>query len=113
MSSWAKTDNGASAPLWALLYVNKSPTAANMHTGGNPASGKLYRNETADAFITGATIGLFNINASETSAGQLSQDGSTLLSVKGAHRGWVLRKTGSGGRANRIQSETLVTLTSN
>jgi len=113
MSSWAKTDNGASAPLWALLYVNKSPTAANMHTGGNPASGKLYRNETSGAFITGATIGLFNINASETSGGQLSQDGSTLLSVKGAHRGWVLRKTGSGGRSGRSQSETLVTLTSN
>jgi hypothetical protein len=113
MSSWAKTDSGNSAPLWALLYVNKSPTAANMSSSGNPGSGKLYRNETASAFISGATIGLFNINASETSAGQLSQDGSTLLSVKGAHRGWVLRKTGSGGRASRTQSETLVCLTSN
>ena len=113
MSSWAKTDSGTSAPLWALLYVNKSPTAANMHSAGGPDTGKLYRNETADAFITGATIGLFNINASEASAGQLSQDGSTLLSVKGAHRGWVLRKTGSGGRSGRTQSETLVTLTSN
>ena len=113
MSSWAKTDAGGSAPLWALLYVNKSPTAANMHTGGAPAAGKLYRNETASAFISGATIGLFNINASETSAGQLSQDGSTLLKTTGAHRGWVLRKAGTGGRASRIQSETLVCLTSN
>jgi hypothetical protein len=113
MSSWAKTDNGASAPLWALLYVNKSPTAANMHNSGNPAAGRLYRNETADAFISGATIGLFNINASEVSAGQVSQDGSTLLPVKGASRGWVLRRVGSGGRASRVQSETLVALASN
>ena len=113
MSSWAKTDSGGSAPLWSLLYVNKSPTAANMHTGNAAAAGKLYKNETFSQFISGAKLGLFNISASEVSAGQLSQDGSTLLSVKGAHSGWVLRKQGSGGRASRVQTETLVCLTSN
>ena len=113
MSSWGKTDSGTTAPLWALASVNKAPTAANMSTAGAAASSKLFKNETASNLITGITRGLFNYNASEVSAGQLSGDGSTLLTTKGIHSGWVLRNVGSGGRAGRVTGETLVCLTSN
>jgi hypothetical protein len=65
----------------------------------------------ADDFITGVTVGLFNYTASEMSSGHTAADGSTQVKALGAHQGWILRTTGSGGRANRIQSETLVCLT--
>jgi hypothetical protein len=61
----------------------------------------LFENAEADDFITGKTIGLFNYSASETQSGKV------------AHSGWVLKSTGSGGRANRDSYETLVCLTSN
>ena len=47
-------------------------------------------------FITGQTIGLFNFKDSETQSGAV------------AHVGWNLKTTGSGGRAGRVQHETLV-----
>jgi len=71
----------------------------------------LFKNEEADDFITGVTVGLFNYNATEIANGHVAADGSTTVKALGAHQGWVLRTTGSGGRANRIQSETLVCLT--
>jgi hypothetical protein len=71
----------------------------------------LFKNEEADDFITGVTVGLFNYTASEMSSGHTAADGSTQVKALGAHQGWILRTTGSGGRANRIQSETLVCLT--
>ena len=96
MASWGKTDAFGSAPLWALASVNKAPVAANM---GAAASGKLFNNATADNLITGITRGLFNYAAGEFPAG--------------SHQGWVLKTTGSGGRASRVTGETLVCLSSN
>ena len=98
MSSWSNTDTGGSAPLWAIARVQKAPTAANMHTGGSGASGKLFQNATEDNLITGVTIGLFNFKDGETQSGKI------------AHTGWNLKTTGTGGRASRIQFETLVSL---
>ena len=113
MSSWGKIDAYTSAPLWALLQVNKAPTLVNMGPFDSVTTVKLFRNETAGDFITGVTVGLFNYSASEISSGHLSVDGVTLLQAKGAHQGWVLRKTGTGGRSGRVQAETLVAQTSN
>ena len=96
MASWGKTDAFGSAPLWALASVNLAPVAANM---GAAASGKLFNNATADNLITGITRGLFNYAAGEFPAG--------------SHQGWVLKTTGSGGRASRVTGETLVCLSSN
>ena len=93
MSSWTKADSAAGAPLWAATMLNVAPSSANRTS--------LYENASAGTFISGATHGLFNYNASETQ------------SVKVAHSGWVLKTTGSGGRANRVQYTTLVCLTSN
>ena len=98
MASWSNTDTGGSAPLWAIARVNKAPTAANMHSGGSGASGKLFQNATEDNLIDGVTIGLFNFKDGETQSGKI------------AHVGWNLKTTGTGGRASRIQFETLVSL---
>ena len=96
MSSWAKSDAFGSAPLWALARVKKAPISGNM---GAAASGKLFNNATANNLISGVTIGLFNVAAGER--------------FSGCHQGWVLKTTGTGGRASRIVGETLVALTSN
>ena len=96
MSSWAKSDAFGSAPLWALARVKKAPISSNM---GAAASGKLFNNASANNLISGVTIGLFNVAAGER--------------FSGCHQGWVLKTTGSGGRAARITGETLVCMTSN
>lgn len=95
MSSWSNTDAHGSAPLWSLARVNKAPIASNM---GAAASGKLFNNATEDNLITNVTIGLFNFKDTETQSGKV------------AHVGWNLKTTGTGGRASRIQFETLVAL---
>ena len=101
MASWSNTDTGGSAPLWAIARVKKAPTAANMHSGGSGASGKLFQNATEDNLIDGVTIGLFNFKDTETQSGKV------------AHVGWNLKTTGTGGRASRIQFETMVALANN
>src|SRR5210317_633169 len=113
MASHGKADAYTAAPLWALLQVNKAPTLANMGPIDSAAVVKLFENEEADDFITNTTIGLFNLSDSDVSNGYVtSVDGSTQLSTVGAgHAGWNLRVAGSGGRANRVQVETLVALT--
>lgn len=100
MSSWGNNDNAANAPYWAVnstivnaadvKAVAAAPTAANVAL--------LYANTQSGAYTVGETIGLFGVDKQEAAA-----DGHT-------HTGWVLRTTGSGGRAGRIQEEVLVAL---
>ena len=73
--------------------LNKEPSTSNRTS--------LYQNSSANTFISGATHGLFNYTTTETQSGQI------------AHTGWVLKTTGSGGRAGRVSYQTLVCLTSN
>ena len=93
MSSWTTASSAAGAPLWAATMLNVAPSASNRTS--------LYENASAGTFISGATHGLFNYNASEPHSGKV------------AHSGWVLKTTGSGGRAGRVSYTTLVCLTSN
>jgi len=93
MSSWTNADSAAGAPLWAAAQLNVAPSTGNRTS--------LYENATPDTFISGATHGLFNYDTTETQSGKI------------AHTGWVLKTTGSGGRAGRDQYTTLVCLTSN
>ena len=98
MSSWGKADAYTSAPLWALMQVNKAPTLANMGPIDSAAVQLLFENAEADDFITGLTIGLFNYADGEVPAGA-------------GHAGWNFKITGSGGRSGRTYYETLVALT--
>ena len=91
MSSWSNTDAAASAPLWSVAAIRKEASSANRTD--------LYGDTTANNFISGVTMGLFNFKDSETQSGKI------------AHAGWNLKTTGSGGRAGRIQFECLVALT--
>ena len=91
MSSWTNVDEAAGAPLWAVEAIRKEKSNANRTD--------LFNDSTANNFISGVTIGLFNFKDSETQSGKV------------AHAGWNLKTTGSGGRASRVQFECLVALT--
>ncbi len=93
MALWSNTDANTSVPKFAPSLVNLTNTQAN--------SNLMYANTTADAFITGETIGVFGVDATEQSVG---------ANPKGGHAGWVLLTTGSGGRAGRKHVETLVAM---
>ena len=101
MSSWGNNDNAANAPYWAvssaIMNVQQTEEQASAPDAANVAL--LYGNTTADVYTTNETIGLFGVDNQEANANH-----------KGAHTGWVLRTTGSGGRAGRIQQEVLVAL---
>ena len=86
MSMQTSADSAAGAPLWACAAAKLAPTSANRTN--------LFEDATADNFITGVTLGLFNYADGEVPAGA-------------GHAGWNLKITGSGGRNGRVQYETL------
>jgi hypothetical protein len=90
MSQWKMDDSAANSVNWAPTSVKLTPNTANRDA--------LYGNTTADAFITGLTVGQFAVDDNEIAAG----------GGKVAHTGWVLRTVGSGGRAGRVMTEVLV-----
>jgi hypothetical protein len=94
MAQWGNTDDAANSVLWATTSVKLPANTANQ--------ANLYGNTTADAFITGATYGQFGVDQGETQALRAGAN------TKVAHTGWNLRKVGSGGRAGRVQYETLI-----
>ena len=96
MSSWGNYDNAANAPYWVVTQVstgvNKAaaaPTAANVAL--------LYGNTTSDVYVTGETVGLFMADKFEVQAADSAIPAT----------GWVLKTTGSGGRAGRVTWEVL------
>ena len=97
MSSWGNNDNAANAPYWAV----NSTIVKNNPSGATPDSAnvaKLYANTTANVYIQDTTIGLFGVDAQES------------LVTHASHSGWILKTTGQGGRAGRVQNEVLVAL---
>lgn len=96
MSQWGNTDNTANSVNWAASYVNLPANTANRDA--------LFGNTTSDAFINGATVGVFGVGLDEVTA---AREGGL---PRAAHAGWVLRTVGSGGRAGRVQQEVLVAM---
>jgi hypothetical protein len=99
MAQWRNTDDAANSVLWAAALVNKPANSANRTA--------LFGNTTADAFVTGATVGTFAVSEAEMRAARAGK-----VASKPAHSGYVIRKTGSGGRAGRVQTEVLVAMNS-
>jgi hypothetical protein len=102
MSSHGNYDNAANAPYWAVnsaLVKNypshSAPTAANV--------AYLYGNTTSGVYLTDETVGLFMVDQNE-------MDVQEANGTPPAQKGWNLKTTGSGGRAGRVQWETLVAL---
>jgi hypothetical protein len=91
MALWSNTDANTSAPKFAVIGGQGS--SANGFT--------TYANTTADAFVTGQTIGTFGVDATEQ---------GVTANPKGGHAGWVVVRTGSGGRSGRKHVETLVAM---
>lgn len=99
MAQWGNTDDAANSVLWAASQVNLTANAANRTA--------LFGNNTADAFVTDATIGQYGVDVNEATAARAEGAGD-----RAAHAGWVLRTTGQGGRAGRTQTEVLVAMSS-
>jgi len=97
MAQWGNTDDAANSVLWAASQLNKPA-----NTGNQTA---LFGNSTADAFITGVTVGQYGVDVNEVTAARAEGAGD-----RAAHAGWVLRTVGSGGRAGRTQTEVLVAM---
>lgn len=105
MSSWGNNDNAANAPYWAVnsTIINVAETE-QWHSAPDATNvAVLYANTSANVWTDRQTVGLFGVDAQEVGA----LEGSA---HRGLHTGWVLRTTGQGGRAGRIQEEVLVAL---
>lgn len=74
---WTMTDEANGAPLFAPAQVSKTPNVANRDA--------LFGNVTADAFVTGQTVGVFAADAAEI--------GVSATSLSAA----VINSAGSGG----------------
>jgi hypothetical protein len=84
MPLWGSTDTTNAAPKFAGSLVSKAPSNANRDL--------MFGN-------TGATGGVFAVDAAETPANEGI-----------AHPGWIYRTVGTGGRAGRVFNETLVAM---
>jgi len=93
--------------LWGNLdAANNAPLNGGTEGIGLTANTQqLFGNTTlatTDSILgrAGMTIGVFGVDAQEQRA----------EATQGGHAGWVLRKTGSGGRAGRVHVKTLVAM---
>lgn len=91
MAQWKNTDATANSVIWAAGQLKIAANTANRDA--------LFGNTTADAMISGQTVGMFAADVTETKVNPAI-----------THAGWVLRTVGSGGRAGRVQYETLVAM---
>ena len=83
--TWGKKSRASSVPREILHIINKHPTVQNRDA--------LYKSTTPGAFIPGQIVGIYGNTPKNSPTGQ---------------SGWVLRKTGTGGRAGRVTEEVLV-----
>lgn len=90
MAQNGSIDQANNSPFWGPELINKKANTANRTA--------LFGNTTANAFVSGQTVGVFAVDATE-----IKLDGG-----KAAHTGWNLRKVGTGGRAGRVMTECLI-----
>lgn len=95
MSQWKNDDSAANSVLWGVAGYQVTANAANRDA--------FFGNTTADAYITGQTVGQFGVDPAEQAAARAA-------GPRAAHAGWVNRIVGSGGRAGRVMMETLVAM---
>jgi hypothetical protein len=108
MSSWGKFDNAANAPYWAVnsTIMNVTETEQWHSTANSTNVAVLYGNTTSNVWTDRQTIGLFSVSEHETQVARVNPNETRV-----AHSGWVLKTTGQGGRAGRVQTEVLVAFT--
>lgn len=95
MSLWSNTDANTSVPKFAPSTVKLENTQDN--------SNLMYANTTADAFITGATIGVFGVSPEET----FGTGNVGTLTIVTAGTGFTVRPTLTITGANTTQATAL------
>lgn len=80
MSQWKNDDSAANSVLWAVAGYNKTANSDNRNS--------FYANTTADAYITGMTVGQFGVDVTEA------------RSTNGTVHSVVFTSFGSGYTAN-------------
>ena len=93
MSLWSNTDANTSAPKFVGMAERV------VHANGLV----MYANTTPDVFVVGQNVGVFGVDTTEQAV-------SAATANHPQHAGWVLVKAGSGRRAGRYQTETLVAM---
>lgn len=91
---YGKSDAASNVSVVVCSTVQATPNTANRDA--------LYGNTTADAFVSGTTKGIFGVDVAEARAARAGANTRVVTP------GYQLRTVGSGGRAGRVQYETLV-----
>jgi len=95
MGQWKNDDSAANSVLWGVGQYKKTANAANRNA--------FFGNTTANAYFDGVTVGQFGVDTDEQTAARAA-------GARAAHAGWVVKTEGQGGRAGRVQMETLVAM---
>lgn len=95
MSQWKNDDSAANSVLWGVSQYKKTANATNRNA--------FFGNTTANAYFDGVTVGQFGVDTDEQTAARAA-------GARAAHAGWVVKTEGQGGRAGRVQMETLVAM---
>lgn len=91
MASWGNTDDAANSVFYAPAQFNLTTNTVNQTL--------LFNNTTEDAIVNNMIIGQYGVSATEAANNKAI-----------THAGWVLKTEGTGGRAGRVQYETLVAM---
>lgn len=91
-SQFGLVDRKQDSPIWAPAQFNVAATRA--------AANALFNNSTADAYVTGATVGVYGVSSAEMSDAVVGQVASVTVSSAGT--GYTARPTVSfaGGGAD-------------
>jgi hypothetical protein len=98
MSLWGNIDASNNAPIFAATG-GRGLTANSQALFGNTAFATID----SELGVNGTAIGVFGVDAVEQGVATAKANSST-------HAGWIVRTEGTGGRAGRITSETLVAM---
>lgn len=82
-SQWGKVDRKQDSPIWAPAQVGKPSTRL--------AANALFNNTTADAYITGATVGTYGVSVAEMADAVVGQVASVTVTTAGS--GFTVRPT--------------------
>ena len=97
MAQWGNTDDAANSVFWANTTLNVTQNQT-----------ELFANTTLSAAIANVAVGVFGVSTDEMAYANTADTEADAVT----HAGWVLRTQGEGGRAGRVQYETLVAMSS-
>lgn len=94
MAQWRSDDSAGNSVFWGPACLKQ--------TANTTTRDALYGNTTGGAYFANVTVGQYAADANEIKAARAASVS------RPNHTGYVLKKTGQGGRAGRVQYEVLV-----